>query len=262
MKTKELRSLLCRNSQKVPRRFPVFSNLTFSHGEDAGYGFLRRINVTAGVAPRLRHNGRPMNVNGSTLLDVSAVTALHDHYVRAWHDGPQEILKSSSPVIDVVAEQHLRNFRLWHTEDEARRRDVDDSYIAEQKRKIDRFNQERQDLIEKIDEALIAANPRIAEESSAPMNTEMPGSVVDRLSIASLKIFHMREQTERTDVDEAHREKCRQKLSTLERQRRDLAGALELLLADLTAGRRRMQVYRQFKMYNDPNLNPAVYGKK
>jgi hypothetical protein len=203
-----------------------------------------------------------MNPNRTPLLDVPAVTALHDRYVLAWHEGPQAVMEKAGSIYAIIAEQHLRNFRLWHTEDEARRRDVDDGYIAEQKRTIDRFNQERQDLIERIDEALIAANPRIAEESNAPMNTEMPGSVVDRLSIGALKIYHMKEQTERADVDEAHREKCREKLATLERQRRDLAVALELLLEELSVGRRRMHVYRQFKMYNDPNLNPAVYGKK
>lgn len=190
-------------------------------------------------------------------LRSANVTLFQDMMVLKWHDDPPS--PEGNGVVRLVAEQHLRNFSLWHVEDEARRRDMPDAYIAEQKRKIDRINQERQDYIERIDEAIIAAWPWVAENAELPMNTETPGSVVDRLSIASLKIFHMREEAERADAAEEHRRKCSGRLDVLRRQRADLAGAMDLLLDDLFERRKRLQVYRQFKMYNDPALNPAVY---
>lgn len=208
-------------------------------------------------------------------LDSSCIPALHDHLVAAWHTDvagdddaavadATNLIKGLEPpaaaFLALAAAQHLRNFRLWHIEDEARRTDVDDVYIAAQKRGIDRTNQQRQDLIEKLDEALIDAWPWVVADASLPMNTETPGSVIDRLSIASLKIWHMREQTERGDADDAHRAKCRDRLAVLLRQREDLSGSLTRLLDDLRERRLRLQVYRQFKMYNDPTLNPAVYG--
>lgn len=208
----------------------------------------------------------------------SAIAQLHDHLVAAWHrevaaddaraaaDGAPIVAGSaaadgSAAFLARVAAQHLRNFRLWHIEDEARRTDVDDAYIAAQKRAIDRTNQERQDLIEKLDEAIIAAWPWVLEDASLPLNSETPGSVIDRLSIGALKIWHMREQTEREDASEEHRAKCRERLAVLCRQREDLAGSLARLLGDLRDRRLRLQVYRQFKMYNDPSLNPAVYAR-
>jgi hypothetical protein len=95
-----------------------------------------------------------------------------------------------------------------------------------------------------------------------PWNSETPGSVVDRLSILSLKVYHMREQTERLDATKEHIQKCRQRLEVLTRQHEDLTAALQLLLEDVFAGRKQMKVYRQFKMYNDPDANPAIYGAK
>ncbi len=209
-------------------------------------------------------------------LEANLIPALHDRLVAAWHTrvAPDDaaaaldarptlegLEPAAASFLALAAAQHLRNFRLWHIEDEARRTDVDDSYIAAQKRGIDQANQQRQDLIEKLDEALIAAWPWVLEGAALPLNSETPGSVVDRLSIASLKIWHMREQAERKDADEAHRAKCRDRLAVLARQRDDLAGSLARLLEDLRERRLRLQVYRQFKMYNDPTLNPAVYGQ-
>ncbi len=193
-------------------------------------------------------------------LRSSNVTLFHDMMVTKWH--VETPVAGSGDILRVIEEQHLRNFLLWHTEDEARRRDVPDSFIAEQKRKIDRFNQERQDYIERIDETIIRSWPWVAENAALPMNTETPGSVIDRLSIASLKMFHMREETERTDATDEHRRKCMEKLEILRRQRGDLAAALDQLLDDLHDRRKRLQVYRQFKMYNDPTLNPAVYKNR
>lgn len=192
------------------------------------------------------------------MLTSDEIIAFHDRSVNDWHGG--EPVADEIGLLQIVAEEHLRNFKLWHVEDEARRRDVDDTYIAEQKRSIDRLNQERQDHIEKVDEEIIRAWPWVVVEHM-PMNTETPGSVIDRLSIAALKIYHMAQEVARTDVDEAHRDKCRGRFEILMRQRRDLAEAFDLLIDDLKNHRKRLQVYRQFKMYNDPATNPALYRK-
>jgi hypothetical protein len=119
--------------------------------------------------------------------------------------------------------------------------------------------------MERVDEAVLATLDGSPNETGGdatlPHNSESVGSIVDRLSILSLKIFHMREQTGRDDADASHRETCRAKLAVLNEQRGDLADALAALLEDLRAGRKRFKVYRQMKMYNDPSLNPVLYGK-
>jgi hypothetical protein len=136
--------------------------------------------------------------------------------------------------------------------------------IASVKHRIDKLNQERNDLIEKLDDALLDMLHQrgVASLAEMPWNSETPGSIIDRLSILSLKVFHMREQTERRDADMAHRDRCADRLRILEQQRADLTRALQILLDDLLAGRKQLKLYRQFKMYNDPSLNPAIYGKR
>lgn len=193
-------------------------------------------------------------------IDIDKVIRLHDRTVAEWHRS--EIENDEEKIYRVVLDEHAANFQLWHAEDEARRTDVDESYIALQKRTIDKWNQRRNDLIEKIDEEIIGEWPWVIEDESLPINTETPGSVVDRLSISSLKIYHMDEELARTDVSEEHIETCRQKATRLRKQRTDLAHALDILLDELKSRKKRLQVYRQFKMYNDPNLNQAVYRSK
>lgn len=203
------------------------------------------------------------DTNPSSLPAAAALTALHDELVAAWHRRvPPPAAPAAADWNELVTQQHLRNFLLWHEEDEARRRDVDDACIAGRKRAIDRLNQQRQDLIERLDEALIARLPWILENPSLPLDSETPGSIIDRLSIASLKTFHMLEETRRVEVDEAHRERCRERIRIIGRQRADLAAAFDALIDDLAARRKRLRVYRQFKMYNDPDLNPALYGRR
>lgn len=197
-------------------------------------------------------------------FNTQQIIALYDEYVQNWHDQDLEHHEKELPYTEngvrkVLIHQHKCNFRLWHIEDEARRTDVDDSYIATQKRTIDGWNQERNDSIEKIDEAFINQWPWIADESELPLNTETPGATFDRLSIASLKIFHMREQAERENVSAEHVDNCHRKLRTLTQQRDDLGYALTCLLEDLHDKKKRLKLYRQFKMYNDPELNPSVY---
>ena len=148
---------------------------------------------------------------------------------------------------------------LWDEEDLARRRHAPDSEIAGNKRAIDGYNQKRNDAIERIDEQLLSLFT--AMKDSARLNSETPGAMVDRLSILSLKIRSMRLQTQRNDVDRAHIESCQAKLDRLIEQRTDLGTCLDRLLAECARGESRFKIYRQFKMYNDPKLNPAVYGE-
>jgi Protein of unknown function (DUF4254) len=159
---------------------------------------------------------------------------------------------------------HRFNTLLWQEEDLARRRDVADTLIADNKRAIDRFNQARNDAIERIDEHLIAMltalRPSYGSEPAARLNSETAGSIIDRLSIVALKIRAMNVQIARTDVDVSHIEQARERAARLTRQRDDLAHCLDELLAECQSGCGVYRIYRQFKMYNDPNLNPYLYG--
>lgn len=154
---------------------------------------------------------------------------------------------------------HRFNNLLWNEEDLARRKNVPDSEIAKNKRAIDRYNQQRNDAIERIDDLLLQRLSAVKPEPDAWLNSETAGSIIDRLSIVSLKIFHMRLQTDRTDVDQSHIETCRTKLARLIEQQHDLQHCLDTLLDHASRGKARFQVYRQFKMYNDPTLNPYLY---
>lgn len=150
----------------------------------------------------------------------------------------------------------------WHLEDIIRDPAIDPVEALSLKRRIDRSNQERTDLVEKIDSYFrhIYANVEVLE--NATINTESPAWAIDRLSILALKIYHMREQVERNDASEEHRSLCQAKLDVLLEQRVDLTSAIDQLLEDIACGRKYMKVYRQMKMYNDPSTNPVLYGKK
>jgi Protein of unknown function (DUF4254) len=153
----------------------------------------------------------------------------------------------------------VHNHSLWLQEDFARRRDVADSAIVSTKHTIDTLNQQRNDTIEKIDVWLMENFFKEQSDKDLPLRTETPGSAFDRLSILSLKIYHMSAQTRRKDADEAHRNACARKLETLQRQQLNLRRALEDMTLALNRGEIRMVLYRQFKMYNDPSLNPQLY---
>ena len=150
----------------------------------------------------------------------------------------------------------------WHLEDIIRDEAIDPVDALALKRRIDRSNQDRTDLVEEIDAYFRQQYATVAVKDDATINTESPAWAIDRLSILALKIWHMREQTERTDADAAHIAKCQAKLDVLLEQRVDLTTAIDQLLDDIAAGRKFMKVYRQMKMYNDPNTNPVLYGKK
>ena len=161
-----------------------------------------------------------------------------------------------------IESNHRCNRLLWDEEDLARRRDVEDAAIAANKRAIHGYNQRRNDAIEKIDEALLARLAAVVPAADAWHSSETAGSMVDRLSILALKIFHMQAQATRADASDEHRALCRDKLARLILQRTDLARCLDTLLAGAVEGRAYWRVYRQFKMYNDPALNPYLYGGK
>lgn len=150
----------------------------------------------------------------------------------------------------------------WHLEDIIRDPAIDPVEALELKRRIDRSNQVRTDMVEDIDTWFRSEFKDVTPAPDATINTESPAWALDRLSILALKIWHMREQAARTDADEAHKERCRAKLDVLLEQREDLTSAIDTLLSDIAAGRKYMKVYRQMKMYNDPATNPVLYGKK
>ncbi|MCD8297220.1 MAG: DUF4254 domain-containing protein [Prevotella sp.] len=150
----------------------------------------------------------------------------------------------------------------WHLEDIIRDPDIDPVAALQLKRRIDHSNQERTDLVEQIDRYLLYKYNDVKVQADARINTESPAWAVDRLSILALKIYHMKEQTERDDAEAGHKELCRQKLEILLEQQTDLSMAIDQLLDDIANGRKYMKVYRQMKMYNDPATNPVLYGKK
>lgn len=209
------------------------------------------------------------------LIASHSVTAFHDNYLAnpIWPVSSIIHNTDGAELWRWIIKNHCSNCLLWAEEDLARRIKVSDMDIAINKRAIDRHNQARNDAIECIDEQLLIAlklvdvvsaqsdSPTVKVTKGARLNSETAGSMVDRLSILALKICAMRQQTERIEVDEAHRLTCRRKLERLNEQRSDLGACLDELLADTQAGRAYFKVYRQFKMYNDPQLNPALVAE-
>ncbi|MBG0790896.1 MAG: DUF4254 domain-containing protein [Desulfovibrionaceae bacterium] len=192
------------------------------------------------------------------------------HQVRSvldWHYGepvyegdPADDLAGEAGFRELVARQHWANFQLWHVEDRARRKDVDAVVIADCKYAIDRLNQLRNDLIERVDECLIRMiEPLLPENGAEKYNTETVGAALDRLSIQALKIYHMDEQCKRHDVEQDHKDACGAKVLTLKQQHEDLERAIIDLIDEYAAGKKKPKVYFQFKMYNDPKLNPELY---
>ena len=185
-----------------------------------------------------------------------------------WHETePEELNCSEEQTLEnlrcLVLAQHRCNFLLWHVEDTARRRDVPDSVIADCKRQVDALNQKRNDGMEKVDQCLVRLLEPLLPASAEPRrNTETAGMAVDRLSILALKIYHMEEQTRRTDVGPEHIQTCAGKLAVLRQQRDDLRRAVLELIGDYAAGRKVIALYSQFKMYNDPTLNPELYARR
>ena len=197
-----------------------------------------------------------------SILSSKDLTDFHDacHLETNW--AKRGAVRHDGGVWQVIELNHRFNCLLWDEEDLARRKQVPEVEIAGNKRAIDGFNQQRNDAIEQIDETLLGLLTTAVVKPGARLNSETAGSMVDRLSILSLKIHHMGLQAVRTDVNLGHIESCSARLARFIEQRRDLAGCLDRLLAESSQGHAFFKIYRQFKMYNDPNLNPAVYGEK
>jgi len=190
------------------------------------------------------------------LLDAQAEALRFAEYTASWHMSDPDVSEG-----DFILRLHRSNFDLWHLEDRARDTDATDTVIADVKRAIDKTNQHRNDLVEKVDNALMAALATAGLPNlQSPLHSETPGMILDRLSILSLKIFHTEEETQRRDASEEHRERNRQRLSILQEQRSALTGCLAELWQQVVRGERRFQLYRQMKMYNDPTLNPVLYA--
>ena len=221
-----------------------------------------------------------------SMLNALEITRLQDQATLRWHqhnswpdpltlaqlkdvNPPQASGRSrgsrSQPrvpeaLLELVLTHHQVNFDLWHQEDKSREPGASDTALAQVKRNIDARNQNRNDLVEAMDHVLVAAAGR--QKSSAPLNSESPGLILDRLSILALKIYHTAEETRRASATAAHRKRNRARLALLEEQRSDLAACLNALWKEALDGKRRFKLYRQMKMYNDPELNPAVYAHK
>lgn len=180
---------------------------------------------------------------------------------KAWHACEPSSF-ADMDLADLILHQHWCNFQLWHIEDEARRKDVEPKVIADCKYAIDGLNQKRNDYMEKVDAAwLKLLAPHLPAQAKAVYNTESLGMACDRMSILALKLWHMQEQMERTNVGVEHVASCAKKLQVLQEQRQDLALAINFLLTEFIQGTKQPKLYFQFKMYNDPNLNPQLYAK-
>jgi Protein of unknown function (DUF4254) len=195
------------------------------------------------------------------MLTLTNIPALHDQLTVRWHQEPFETWPPPADAwTSLVARQHLANFELWHTEDAARTPGATDADLARVKRRIDETNQRRNDLSEQIDLALLdTLAPRGLPNPQAPLHSESPGLMIDRMSILALKIFHTQEEMKRPGAPPGHAERNHLRLEVLVTQRADLAACLDQLWMETLAGTRRFKLYRQLKMYNDPALNPAVY---
>lgn len=178
--------------------------------------------------------------------------------VDAKFDNPFE----AGSIEHTLAEKNWIDAVQWHLEDIIRDPDIDPVAALALKRRIDRSNQDRTDMVEEIDTFFRTKYAGVKPAADATINTESPAWALDRLSILALKIYHMECEVNRTDATPEHVAKCRAKLNVLLEQRVDLTTAIDALLDDIAAGRKYMKVYRQMKMYNDTDTNPILYQKK
>ncbi|GAB3459056.1 DUF4254 domain-containing protein [Massilia terrae] len=194
-----------------------------------------------------------------SMLDAWSIVRFHDRELArpGWPQPPSADLAAAWRPI---AANHRCNCQLWQEEDRVRRRDVPAADIADGKRRIDGHNQQRNDAVEAIDEAILAELAHVRLRGGARLSSETAGAMIDRLSILALKVHHMRLQSQRAPAGQAHVQLCGAKLERLEAQRADLAACLDRLLREARSGETYFKVYRQFKMYNDASLNPYLYG--
>lgn len=188
--------------------------------------------------------------------------AIADYHVADCVDTP---IQNPYPVKSIEYYLYLKNWIdtvQWHFEDIIRDPQINPVEALTLKRRIDKSNQDRTDLVELIDSYFLDRYKDIKPLVGATINTESPAWAIDRLSILALKIYHMRQETERMETTVEHRDACQKKLDVLLEQQKDLSEAIDQLIADIEEGRKYMKVYKQMKMYNDPSLNPVLYGSK
>ncbi|SNS48885.1 Protein of unknown function [Granulicella rosea] len=191
--------------------------------------------------------------------NLAVYLPLHDEANAYWH-ADRVYQPSYGPLTHLALDHHRANYDLWHQEDEARNPAASDSVIAQVKHRIDALNQRRNDLVEQIDSWLLA---NVGDQNAqAPLHSETPGMILDRLSILSLKIYHTAEETVRESATDQHRAWNRDRFTLLLTQRADLGACLEDLMGQIESGTRRFKLYRQMKMYNDPGLNPVLYRQQ
>ncbi len=194
-------------------------------------------------------------------LSANKITALHDQANTAWHAQSSLVEPLTDDLLygNILA-QHRANYDLWHAEDAARAPFASDREIVAAKRLIDSTNQRRNDLTEQIDNLLLASLPAKPGRGQSPLHSETPGLIIDRLSILALKLYHTREEIDRPDAPQGHSERNRTRLAILQTQREDLSSCLDQLWQAVLHGERRIKLYQQLKMYNDPSLNPVLYN--
>ena len=198
-------------------------------------------------------------------MNASFANDLFRQSIRDYHYTDNVDTPISNPFADddIAALLYHKNWIdtvQWHLEDIIRSPTIRPDELVAIKRRIDQSNQERTDMVEQIDSWFFDQFHHITPKPRARLNSETPAWLLDRMSILQLKLFHFREQTERPDVADEHRQKAAQKLAVLLEQEQDLARCFDELLEDIRNGDRYMKVYRQMKMYNDPTLNPVLYG--
>ncbi|MCE2834264.1 MAG: DUF4254 domain-containing protein [Chitinophagaceae bacterium] len=199
-------------------------------------------------------------------MNASLFLSVFERSIEDYHrsDDVDAPMANPFPEDSLEALLYLKNWIdtvQWHLEDIIRDPAIDPASALLIKRRIDRSNQHRTDVVEDIDAFLLHQISSTAPQN-APINTETPAWAIDRLSILALKIYHMRQETLRADAIDAHRTACQRKLDILLLQRNDLSGSIDTLLEDIIAGRKRMRLYKQMKMYNDESLNPILYRQK
>lgn len=188
--------------------------------------------------------------------NIEKLVELQDQTTKKWHH--EDITIPSDPWLQAALGNHSENYQLWHQEDKARRDDMGFEYVYQAKRAIDAHNQKRNNLMEAMDNQLFSYYA-LSHESELPIHSETPGMMIDRLSILSLKIYHMALQTVREDADEAHKATCLEKLAILKLQREHLKQCLIELLKALADKTKTFKLYKQMKMYNEKSLNPQLY---
>jgi len=197
-----------------------------------------------------------------SLINVDEIELHHKLWTAEWHNKHNLRNQIDSSFWKPVELNHSHNFSLWHEEDIARRDDIPLVRIRLAKRTIDKHNQARNNAMELIDDYILSwLNHNSIQPNNETIHSETPGMIIDRLSILSLKYYHMNEQVLRTDVSSEHIVSCSSSLVTISKQQSDLYKCLKELLSDLVLGVKAFKVYRQFKMYNDPTLNPQLYAK-